>query len=223
MGKGKIPRIDNRIKITIICEGLEEEQYLSKLRSFNRWNEKDLNIKIVNPGGISATYTYLDHDRTSGNKADYYFIFCDTGDSGKQSRIDFKEKVIDKINDDYFGKNPSKEIVIFANPCTMQIILSHFKRAHVTTEDIDTIKEYVAKTAGIRAYKKDDLHIKQLMNQINSKNYSAMKRRIHFKSRNYKRKNSTNAYKMFSRLEKKDTKWVSKAQKKIGMIRDIED
>lgn len=55
-------------------------------------------------------------------------MFCDT-DKLPSTRY---KKIKDEI-DEFHGKKVAGEIVIFGNPCTMQIILSHFTEIKLTS------------------------------------------------------------------------------------------
>lgn len=54
----KLPKISNKHKICIICEGNEEYEYLERLKDLKVWNDQ-YDIFLVNAGGngnIPARY-----------------------------------------------------------------------------------------------------------------------------------------------------------------------
>jgi len=129
--KNRIPYFlnnsDDKISICIICEGHEEYEYLMKLRSLGVWSEK-YNIVPVNAegnGNIPARY----QDKFQNDSFEVVFAFCDTEKKPYEQYIDIKRK----INDFHGVDNIADQIIIYANPCTMQIILSHFQDVKLMT------------------------------------------------------------------------------------------
>lgn len=94
----KLPRFSDKHKICIICEGNEEYEYLSRLKDLKVWNEQ-YDFSLVNAGG-------------NGNIPARY---QDRYQNGSYEVILF-----------HGVPNAADEVVMFGNPCTMQIIAKHW-------------------------------------------------------------------------------------------------
>lgn len=120
MSKPELLSVEKRV--CIICEGLEEYDYLEKIKTLALWNKKYL-VDLRNARGIgriSAIY----QDRFQNGSYDAILIFCDTDKSPFKNYIDMKNKT-----DCFHGVTKGKvsdQITIFGNPCTMQIIIMHW-------------------------------------------------------------------------------------------------
>ena len=107
-------------KICIICEGDEEYDYLNRLKELRVWNEQ-YDISLVNAGGngnIPARY----QDRYQNGADEIVLVFCDTEKKPHEQYEDIKRK----INEFHGVDSAAKEVIIFGNPCTMQIISKHW-------------------------------------------------------------------------------------------------
>ena len=116
----KLPKFLDKHKICIICEGNEEYEYLNRLKELKVWNEQ-YDISLVNAGGngnIPARY----QDRYQNGTYEVVLVFCDTEKKPHEQYVDIKRK----INEFHGVENAADEVVIFANPCTMQIIIKHW-------------------------------------------------------------------------------------------------
>lgn len=117
----KLPFIPNNHKICIICEGNEEYEYLNRLKDLKVWN-KQYDIALVNAGGngnIPARY----QDRYQNGADELVLVFCDTEKKPHEQYEDIKRK----INEFHGVENAADEVIIFGNPCTMQIISKHWR------------------------------------------------------------------------------------------------
>ena len=115
----KMPKFFDKHKICIICEGNEEYQYLKRLKDLKVWNEQ-YDISLVNAGGngnIPARY----QDRYQNGADELVLAFCDKEKKPHEQYEDIKRK----INEFHGVDNAAKEVIIFGNPCTMQIISKH--------------------------------------------------------------------------------------------------
>lgn len=83
-------------------------------------------VNAKSNGNIPARY----QDKYMSNSFDIVLIFCDTDRNPYHDYSLIKEKI-----NDFHGNNISDEVILFANPCTMQIILSHFKYVSLTTQN----------------------------------------------------------------------------------------
>lgn len=116
----RLPFIPDNHKICIICEGNEEYEYIKRLKDLKVWNEQ-YEISLVNAGGngnIPARY----QDRYQNGADQLVLVFCDTEKKPYEQYEDIKRK----INEFHGVDNAADEVIIFGNPCTMQIISKHW-------------------------------------------------------------------------------------------------
>ena len=116
----KLPKFLDNHKICIICEGNEEYEYLKRLKDLKVWN-KQYAISLVNAGGngnIPARY----QDRYQNGADELVLVFCDTEKKPHEQYEDIKRK----INEFHGVDNAAEEVIMFGNPCTMQIISKHW-------------------------------------------------------------------------------------------------
>ena len=192
----------NKIKICIVCEGYEEYEYLDKLIKLNIF-DKAYDINLVNAkgnGNIFARY----QDIYQRNKYHIIFVFCDTEHKPYEQFKDIKDK-IDELHDQ---KWISDKLVIFANPCTMQIILLHFGNIVLKSSQKTKNAEDIERLTGIKGYNASEQKRRELFEKITKDNYSEMKLRIKSLSINYNDANSSNLNDFINHLEEYDEKWV---------------
>ena len=197
----------NKIKICIICEGYEEYEYLDKLIKLNIF-DKAYDINLVNAkgnGNIFARY----QDIYQRNKYHIIFVFCDTEQKPYEQFMDIK----DKIDELYDQKGISDKLVIFANPCTMQIILLHFGNTVLKSSQKSKNAEDIERLTGIKGYNASEEKRKELFDKITKENYSEMKERIKSLSTNSNDVNSSNISKFFDHLEEYYEKWYESINK----------
>lgn len=111
----KLPIVLHKHKICIICEGDEEFDYLSCLKSLNVWND---NYEVVldnakGNGNIPARY----QDRYQSGSFEIVFIFCDTERKPYEQFDDIKRK----INSFHGTYNAAKHVIFYGNPCSYLI------------------------------------------------------------------------------------------------------
>ena len=192
----------NKTKICIVCEGYEEYEYLDKLIKLNIF-DKNYDISLVNAkgnGNIFARY----QDIYQRNKYHMILVFCDTEQKPYKQFNDIK----DKIDVLYDCKDISDKFVIFANPCSMQIILLHFGDVALKSSQKSKNSEDIEKLTGIKEYNGNEEKRNKLFNKITKENYNEMKLRIKSLSTKSNEKNSTNIGIFLDNLEKYDEKWI---------------
>ncbi len=136
----RLPVFSDEHKICVICEGNEEYAYLKRLKSLNVWN-KQYEILPDNAGGngnIPARY----QDRYQNGAYELVLVFCDTERKPYEQYVDIKRK----INEFHAVYNAAGEVIMFGNPCTMQIITKHWTDENIKSPakpvNIPLIKEY---------------------------------------------------------------------------------
>lgn len=160
--------ISEKDKICIICEGNEEYDYLDKLKSLGVWNERyDFFLENAEGNGnIPARY----QDKYQNGSYDLVLIFCDTEKKPYEQYEDIKNKVnafhgVDKVAD---------EIVIFGNPCTMQIVLLHGMQISLKSPAKKTNSPYIKSCFGVDNYKGRKDQRDKIFAQITESNYYQM-------------------------------------------------
>ena len=152
----KLPKFLDNHKICIICEGNEEYEYLNRLKNLKIWNEQ-YDISLVNAGGngnIPARY----QDRYQNGADELVLVFCDTEKKPHEQYEDIKRK----INEFHGVDSAANEVIIFGNPCTMQIISKHWTDENLKSPakpvNAPLIKEYT----GVENYKDMSRRVKDL-------------------------------------------------------------
>ena len=152
----KLPKFLDNHKICIICEGNEEYEYLNRLKNLKVWNEQ-YDISLVNAGGngnIPARY----QDRYQNGADELVLVFCDTEKKPHEQYEDIKRK----INEFHGVDSAAKEVIIFGNPCTMQIISKHWTDENLKSPakpvNAHLIKEYT----GVENYKDMSQRVRKL-------------------------------------------------------------
>ena len=168
----KLPKFFDKHKICIICEGNEEYEYLKRLKDLNVWNEQ-YEVSLVNAGGngnIPARY----QDRYQNGADELVLVFCDTEKKPHEQYEDIKRK----INEFHGVDNAADEVVIFANPCTMQIITKHWTDENIKSPAKPVNAPLIQKYTGVENYKGRADQLAVVMSHISVDNYWDMVQRI---------------------------------------------
>lgn len=201
-------RIAKGKKICIICEGYEEYDYMESLKNkcvfSNKYDFKLVNVKSIN--NIVPRY----QEKYQSDSYSLVLIFCDT-DKGPSDK--YKE-IKQKIND-FDERNVANEIIIFGNPCTMQIILSHFSQIKLSSQRKSVNSKYIEKLIGIKNYKATDEQRKMLFGKIKRDNYNTMKENLKSLSTNDEEISSTNFLRFIVKFESEDESWIEEINNKL--------
>lgn len=174
-------------KICLICEGFEEFDYISKLLELKIWSDV-YDFELVNAescGNISARY----QDRYQSDNYDIVLVFCDTD----RRPEDGFELIRTKINNIFGNSVAADKVIIFVNPCTMQVILSHFGDVILRTQNKRKNDSEIKRLTGLSDEKKYDgckEHRDFIFSQITKENYEEIKKRISLLSDDYKKSTS---------------------------------
>ena len=158
-------------RICIICEGYEELEYIETLKSKSVFSNK-YEIITVNAKSINAIISRY-QDRFQSDSYSLVLIFCDTDKKPYDKYIELKNKI-----NRFHGINIADEIIIFGNPCTMQIILSHFGEILLKSQSKSVNSKYIKELVGINNYKASKEQRKKLFGNIKRENYFKMKENI---------------------------------------------
>ena len=199
----KLPNINHKHKVCIICEGIEEHIYVKRLLELNVWSDA-YEFKPINAKGESNIFPRF---QDVYNK-DYYeaiIIFCDT------DKKPYKEynKLKDNINDFFDKSDANGKIIVWANPCTMQIILSHFGEVTLKNQGKKTNADIIEQLTGVKNYDAHEEQVKEICRNIFKRTYSAMKDRIKTENADDTEAGTTNAAVFFDYFENAGTGWIS--------------
>ena len=111
----------------------------------------------------------------------------------------------------------SEKLIIFANPCTMQIILSHFGDVSLKNQGKKTNAAIIEEMTGIKNYDAHEDQIKEICRQIFQRSYSLMKERVSNINFPDDISCSTNISVFLDRFENNDISWVIEIQKYINL------
>lgn len=167
-----MPAFLNKCRVCIICEGDEEFDYLKRLNDIGVWNNI-YKVTLDNAGGngnIPARY----QDRYQNGSYDIILIFCDTEKKPYEQYEDIKQKV----NEFHGVENVAEKVIVFGNPCTLQIIVEHWADIKLKTPAKKVNAEIIDKLTGVKNYKGREDQRAELMQQITAKNYQAMYERV---------------------------------------------
>lgn len=201
--KNRLPNITFQEKVCIICEGPEEYEYLDRLKQLNVWNpiyQVDLENADGN-GNIPARY----QDKYQNGDYDVVLVFCDTDKKPFEQYNDIKRK----INELHGVDDAAERVIIYGNPCTMQIVLLHWDSVELKSSAKKVNASIIEKYTGVTGYKGRADQRKAINDQLNKENYGAMKQRSMQLSADDTVVGSSNIYKFLNELEGDDRKWIS--------------
>ena len=204
----RIPPIYNGERILIICEGYEESEYLNRLKSLRVW-DGNFCIEIENAKSIDNIFAKYQYKYANGNYK-LILIFCDTEMHPYEQFVTLKKQI-----DGMHGNKASNKILFFCNPCTMQIVLSHFAKASLKTNSKSKNGKLIENLVGICDYRATEKQREQLMEKINESNYRTMKNNLVGISDDCKDVPSTNVLDLFNNLEVYNKKWITNINKSI--------
>lgn len=195
-------------KICIICEGYEELDYIETLKNkavfSNKYDFITVNAKSINT--IIARY----QEKYQSDSYSLVLIFCDTDKGPSEKYKEIKQKI-----NEFHEADVADDIVIFGNPCTMQIILSHFAEIKLTSQSKSVNGEFIEKYTGIKNYKATDEQRKELFNHIRRSNYETMKENVKKLSTNDEDISSTNILKFIEKFESDDDSWIDEINNRL--------
>lgn len=170
--KNRLPSLPQQIKICIICEGDEEYEYLDKLKELDVWNEK-YDIVLENAdgnGNVPARY----QDKYQNGSFDVVLLFCDTDRKPYEQYADIKRKI-----DEFHGvEGAADEIMIYGNPCTMQIVVNHWQEVTLKSPAKKVNAPIIEGCTGVSNYKAREDQRQQVFEKITKENYVDMLDRV---------------------------------------------
>ncbi len=209
--KNKLPKIKTNKRVCIVCEGDEEFAYISKLKQLKVFSNK-LTINPLNADGISKIFDMYSNAYQSDNY-DLVVIFCDTDNNPFIQYKDLKKQV-----KDFHGLNKNTDVldlICFGNPCTMQIILSHFNNVKLKSRLKSVNAMIIKNLTGVDDYRATKHQIDCIMKKITLHNFQTMKCNLNDISQQDTTTPSTNFLKMLSNLESDDYQWIESINLKL--------
>ena len=180
MGFPKLKKIKD---ILIICEGEEEFDYLSRLKSLNVFSK---NFKLENAKSISnlsSKYNY--HKEINDYKRIY--VICDADDE--------PHKALKKALREIDRKN-----VFWINPCSLQLQILHFSSELIKNAEKSKNEKIINKVFDIKDYRATKEQRDKINNRINAENFNIMMQRLKKLSKNINDIPSTNILELFEKL-----------------------
>jgi hypothetical protein len=203
----KMPKFFDKHKICIICEGNEEYQYLKRLKDLKVWNEQ-YDISLVNAGdngNIPARY----QDRYQNGADELVLVFCE-----KKPHEQY-EDIKRKINEFHGVDNAAKEVIIFGNPCTMQIISKHWTDENLKSPAKPVNAPLIKKYTDVENYKGRADQIEEIMKHVTKENYVEMSQRVESLESQDFMTGSSNFGKFIKLFESVDSGWIEEINNRI--------
>ena len=173
------------------------------------WNEQ-YDISLVNAGGngnIPARY----QDRYQNGADELVLVFCDTEKKPHEQYEDIKRK----INEFHGVDNAADEVIMFGNPCTMQIISKHWTDKNLKSPakpvNAPLIKEYT----GVENYKGRADQVREVMEHVTEENYVDMCQRVSNLESDDSVTGSSNFGRFIKLFENSDCEWIEKIGKAL--------
>ena len=166
------------------------------------WSER-YDISLVNANGngnIPARY----QDRYQNGSYELVLIFCDTDKKPYEQFEDIKRK----INEFHAIDSAASRVIIFGNPCTMQIIIKHWTDENLKSSAKKVNSELIEKFTQVKLYKGKHEQIIEVMKYITNENYEDMRFRIEKLSRKDCDVGSTNFIDFIKLFESNNDSWI---------------
>lgn len=150
-------------RICIVCEGYEEFDYIIRLKSCNVWNDVYA-VKVQNAKPIDNVFAVYQNEYQSDNY-DLVIVYCDTEDEPYEKFTILRNKI-----DNFHYKHVAQDVVFFVNPCTMQVVLSHFDEVKLHSNQKRDNANLIERLTGVRDYEAKKNQRESMMRKINADN-----------------------------------------------------
>ena len=212
MSKNRIPKFKNRV--IIICEGQEDEGYIKHLISLNVWNKDVYDFKTENAKGAGNIVSRYESVVSNESESSVVLIFCDTDKPPHEGFMGIRNK----LRELYGGDSAFNRVVIYANPCTMRIVLAHLMtRSKLKTQSKSRNAGIIESLTNVKDYKASKKQISEICKKITRENYYIMKENIKTEAeKKYDISGSTNFFMFLERFEGNDTTWIREINKGLN-------
>jgi len=204
------PPISYRHRVCVICEGLEDTEYFKRLLQLNVWRTDVYDFYPVNAKSASNIFARY-QDAYSNDSYEVILVFCDTDKAPYREYSLIKKK----INDFHAKAGVNEKVVIFANPCTMQIVLSHFGDADLKNQGKKTNGKIIEELTGVANYDAHENQVKELCSKIYQRSYPEMRERVKNMDSPDTVSGSTNFIHFLDMFESDDIAWIDEIKKFI--------
>lgn len=200
----KLPPIRaGRHKVCIICEGNEDYAYMQRMLELNVWNPA-YDFQLINAKSESNIFARY-QDAYNNDRYEIILVFCDTD---KAPHTQYKQ-LKQKLNAFHGNKRTAADkVIIFANPCTMQIVLLHFGDVSLKNQGKKTNAPVIAQLTGVTDYDAHADQIEAICSKIFRRSYADMRRRVSGINLPDTESGSTNFIVYLDRFEQEDIKWI---------------
>ena len=199
----RLPQLESKHRIYVICEGYEDDAYFKRLLELRVWSTA-YEFSVTNAKSASNIPARF-QDAFQNDRYELILVFCDTDKAPYREYSLIKEKI-----NRFLDKGEAAEkLIIFANPCTMQIILSHFGDVSLKKQGKRTNSAEIEKLTGIKNYAAHEEQIKAICGKIFRRNYEDMKRRVAAINYPDTTSASTNFIEFLDRFERENVTWIS--------------
>lgn len=203
----KLPDLNRKHTVCVLCEGYEDFTYFNRLLELNVWSEayNFFPVNVKSASNIPAKF----QDAFQNDRYEIILVFCDTDKKPYREYSEIKKKINIFLN----KKKAAEKLIIFANPCTMQIILSHFGDVSLKNQGKKTNAAEIERLTGVKNYDAHKEQIKEICGKIFNRSYKDMKQRVEKINLSDTTPCSTNFFVFLERFENEDAKWISDIQK----------
>lgn len=207
--QNRMPLFSDKNKICIICEGDEEYDYLDRLNSLKVWNSRYEMIldNADGNGNVPARY----QDRYQNGSFEVVLAFCDTDKKPYEQYEDIKRK----INEFHGVEEAADEVVIYGNPCTMQIVIEHRVDVRLKSPAKKVNAPLIQELTGVANYKGRADQRKELMEQLTAENYRVMCERVNKFDNVDTKVGSSNFGRFMGYFNGDDVGWIEKINEKL--------
>ena len=198
------PPISYRHRVCVICEGLEDTEYFNRLLQLNVWRTDIYDFYPINAKSASNIFARY-QDAYNNDAYEVILVFCDT------DKAPYREYSLikNKINGFHAKSGVTDKVVIFANPCTMQIVLSHFGDVDLKNQGKKTNGKIINDLTGVEGYDAHADQVKELCSKIFRRSYYEMRERVKEMDKGDEVSGSTNFIHFLDKFENEDTSWIS--------------
>ena len=197
------PPISYRHKVCVICEGFEDTEYFNRLLQINVWRTDVYDFYPINAKSASNIFARY-QDAYNNDAYEVILVFCDTDKAPYREYSLIKSK----INDFHAKSGATDKVVIFANPCTMQIVLSHFGEVDLKNQGKKTNGKIIEELTGVSGYDAHADQVKELCSKIFKRSYPEMRERVKEMDKGDEVSGSTNFIHFLDKFENEDISWI---------------
>ena len=198
------PVICRKHRICVICEGYEDYAYFTRLTELSVWNSV-YHFNLINAKSASNIPARF-QDAYQNDRDEIILIFCDTDKAPYKEYANVKRKINEFLN----KRKASEKIIIYANPCTMQIILLHFGEVLLKNQGKKTNSGEIEKWTGVKNYDAHEDQIQEICRKIFQSSYQDMRNRVAMIYKPDDESGSSNFIVFLQRFENEDNEWIEK-------------